>query len=157
MIRKLAGFALIIIGIISAYLFAIIGVEQGGDFLSPFRNIDRSYPYSAFTLVLTISATLGGFIIFATTFPRKVTADILLVNSLIMLSTLAIILLGIKSNLNKVIGFGMAVLVAELFIGIILIVLSFMEKPKAWISLISGSLLQVGIAVLTIVVILFGI
>ena len=157
MIRKLAGFALIIIGIISAYLFAVIGVQQGGDFLSPFRNIDRGYPYSALTLALTVTATLGGLVIFTTTFPRKVTADILLINSLIMLSTLAIILLGVSSNFNRAIGFGAIILAAELLVGIVLIVLSFMEKPKAWISLISGALLHVAITAAAVVIILFSI
>lgn len=156
MVRKLAGFALIIIGIVSAYLFAAIGVRGGSGILSPFHNINEGYPYSAFTLVLTITATLGGFAVFATPFPRKITADIMLLNSLIMLSTLAVIFLGIGSNSSKVIGFGIVILVAELLVGIILIVLSFKEKPRAWISLIPGAILHIAIIAVTITVILLG-
>ena len=157
MIRKLFGFALIFIGVLSAYLFAVSGMRQGGDIFSPFRNISQNYPNSAFTFVLSVVSTLGGIVVSTGRFPRKITADIMLANSFVLVSTLAIVLLGINSNSYVALGFSMAILAVEIVAGVVLIILSFMEKPKAWESLIPGTLIHLVVTVLAIMTIVLGI
>ncbi len=165
--KRIFGGLLMLAGALSLYLFATRAMFQGRAELGtayspglPLMFVGMDYPTDALLLAGSAWGFLLGlwFIITGAEEAQQVLrggriARVMLFNSLLLLSSLAIAYFGAKAHKDAatVAVFGI-VAALQAVLGLILIVLSLTERPKGIASLAFGAVVTlggVGIAVLT--------
>jgi hypothetical protein len=165
--KRILGAVLMLAGAFCLYLFATRAMFQGRasmgstyDMGLPLLFVGMDYPTDA----LILAGALWGFILGAWFVITGATdagdalrggriARIMLLNGLLLLSTLAVAFIGAKhhKDATTVAVFGLVALAQAAF-GLILLILSLFERPKGIASLAFGAVIYlagIGIVVLT--------
>ena len=157
--KRIFGGVLMLAGAFSTYLFATRAMFNGRASLGTSYNpalpqsfVGMDYPTDA----LLLAGALWGFILglwFVITGADEVKealrggriARVMLLNGLLLLSTLAIAFIGAKHHKDPatVAAFGIVALAQAAF-GLILLILSIFEKPKGIASLAFGAVVYLG-------------
>ncbi len=114
----------------------------------PFAALGRNYPMDAILFLVAAWGFIVGLwlVITGESEPEGAgprggrIARVMLVNGLLLVSTLLVALVGAKAKAETatVAVFGV-VAAGQIVVGLILLLLSFVERPKGWISLIVGA------------------
>ena len=157
--KRIFGGLLMLAGAFSTYLFATRAMFNGRASLGttydpglPLSFVGMDYPVDA----LLLAGALWGFILglwFIVTGADEAKealrggriARVMLLNGLLLLSTLAVAFLGAKHHQDSttVAAFGIVALAQAAF-GLILLILSIFEKPKGIASLALGAVVYLG-------------
>lgn len=165
--KRIVGVLLMLSGALSLYLFATRAMFHGRASLGstydlglPLQFVGMDYPTSALLLAGALWGTILGLWCVITdasgagdALRGGRVARVMLLNALLLLSTLAVAYLGAKhhQDATTVAIFGLVALV-QAALGLILLILSLFERPKGIASLALGAVVYlggVGIGVLT--------
>ena len=126
----------------------------------PFSALGKNYPADALTLVGAFWCLLLSFVLTLASVVSKRDSDarpggrvarFMLLNSLFLISSLFVAFIGVRSGGDSFVStlFGLVAL-GQTALGLVLVILSFLEKPKGPASLIFGLLLYLGGGALTV-------
>ncbi len=169
--KRLLGAALALAGGAALFFFVSRGVHAGRDLLGsahdpslPFRALGKAYPADGLLLL----GAFWGFILglwFILTGDEGASkglrggriARLLLLNSLLLLSSLFVGFIGARAGADPsaVAVFGIIAL-AQVLLGLFLLILALLEKPKGFVSLTLGGLVWLGGAAGGILAFLWG-
>ena len=159
MIKRIVGGALTLVGAYCLFHFTARAMFHGRDLFGSgfdadvaFRALGRNYPADIlFLLGAAWSFFLGLWLVVAGTDAPSASsgpsggriAKATLVNGLLLVSTLVVLYVGAKSKTEVDAGAvavftGVALL--QVVVGLLLVVLGFMERPKGWVSLGLGTI-----------------
>jgi hypothetical protein len=169
--KRIFGALLALAGALCLFLFASRGIHAGRNLLGtqhdpsvPFRALGLDYPADGLLLLGTFWGFILGlwFILTGDAGASRAlkgggVARLLLLNALLLVSSLFVGFVGGRSGANPsaVAVFGMIAL-AQVVVGLILLILACMEKPKGIVSLALGGLVWLGGTAAGILVFLWG-
>jgi hypothetical protein len=157
--KRLFGALLMLGGALSLYFFTSRVMfhgraSLGGDYSAklPFSLVGMDYPYDALLLagawwglLLGLYHTLTGSEEIGRLLKSGRVARIGLLNALLLVSSLLIAWVGARHGKDAVtVAVFALVAAAQVVLGLILLVLSFLERPKGWVSLTLGGLVYAG-------------
>lgn len=156
MIKRVAGGLLTLVGAFCLYQFTARALFHGRELLGSgydggvaFQALGRNYPADIlFLLGAGWAFFLGLWLIFTGTDLPSASrgggrvSKAMLLNALLLVSTLIVLYVGAKTAGTSpgMMTVFTAVALGQAAIGILLLVLSFMERPKGWISLGLGTI-----------------
>lgn len=168
--KQIVAALLLLAGSILLFQFVMQGTFHAkGDAASmslPFSSLGKNYPSDALTLVGAFWCLLLSFVLTLASVagkrdsnarPGGRVARFMLLNSLFLISSLFVAYVGARTGQEStIVGiFGCAAL-AQTGLGLLLVILSLIEKPKGPASLIFGLLLYLGGGALTVLSFVWG-
>lgn len=146
--RRVFGALLLLAGPFCLYLFTARAMFHGRDALGevldlhlPFVVLGRDYPTDAILMLGALwSFLLGLFFVVTDSGKGGRIARIMLFNALLLVSSLLVATIGAIAGKDAiVVAFFAIMAMGQVVIGAILLVLSFLERPKGVLSLFLGA------------------